>query len=65
MNDVVKTILTDQFAGRAGVFRFDPASGQRTRVAPEAVIGTPQPSNAVPETDAGQQSQPENGEPAK
>jgi hypothetical protein len=65
MNDVVKTILTDQFAGRAGVFRFDPAIGQRSRVVPAtAIAGTSQPANAV-QPDVGQQPRPENGEPAK
>lgn len=65
MNDVVKTILTDQFAGRAGVFRFDPATGRRTRENQPVATEVPNPPDAVPETYAGQQSQPENGEPAK
>lgn len=65
MHDVVKTILTDPFAGRAGVFRFDPATGQRTRLGQAVTTEAPQTPDVVTETDAGREAQPENGEPAK
>ncbi len=61
MNPVVKAIKSDQFAGRAGIFLFDPSTGQRRRL-----DATPAPiEGAVTEPNPEQPTLPEPGENAK
>ena len=71
MDTLLQAILHDQYAGRAGAYRFDLATGQRTPL-PATMTATPRSSNhldldepATPaievEHKSGQSDSPDNG----
>ncbi|CAN7266103.1 hypothetical protein [Caballeronia sp. LjRoot31] len=67
MDAVLRAILHDQHAGRAGVYRFDPSTGQRTPLTGSSCSTNPpdvdEPVTPAIEVDhePGQSDTPDNG----